>query len=65
MTGPASGFCPTQDAYDGYTLSKPKVISIVGDPDSGDAPSLLNVVRDGCQLFQVVALDQTMLFHRS
>jgi uncharacterized protein YyaL (SSP411 family) len=39
-----------------YTLSNPREIAIVGDPDSADTQALLNVVRDGYQPFQVVAL---------
>jgi uncharacterized protein YyaL (SSP411 family) len=39
-----------------YALSKPREIAIVGDPDSADTEALLNVVRDGYQPFQVVAL---------
>jgi uncharacterized protein YyaL (SSP411 family) len=31
-------------------------IAIVGDPDSADTQALLNVVREGYQPFQVVAL---------
>ncbi len=30
-----------------YTLSKPREIAIVGDPDSVDTQALLNVVRNG------------------
>ena len=39
-----------------YTLSKPREIAIVGDPDSADTQALLNVVRDGYRPFQVVAM---------
>jgi uncharacterized protein YyaL (SSP411 family) len=39
-----------------YTLANPKEIAIVGDPESADTQALLNVVRDGYQPFQVVAL---------
>jgi uncharacterized protein YyaL (SSP411 family) len=39
-----------------YTLSKPREIAVVGDPDSADTQALLNVVRDGYRPFQVVAL---------
>ena len=39
-----------------YALSKPREIAIVGDPDSADTQALLNVVRNGYQPFQVVAL---------
>ncbi len=39
-----------------YSLSKPREIAIVGDPDSADTQALLGVVRDGYRPFQVVAL---------
>ena len=39
-----------------YALSKPREIAIVGEPDSADTQALLNVIRDGYQPFQVVAL---------
>ena len=39
-----------------YALSKPREIAIVGEPDFADTQALLNVVRDGYQPFQVVAL---------
>ena len=39
-----------------YVLSKPREIAIVGKPDSADTQSLLHVIRDGYQPFQVVAL---------
>jgi uncharacterized protein YyaL (SSP411 family) len=39
-----------------YALSQPREIAIVGDPDSANTQALLNVVRDGYQPFQVVAL---------
>jgi len=39
-----------------YSLSKPREIAIVGDPDSADTQVLLDVVRDDYQPFQVVAL---------
>ncbi len=39
-----------------YTLSKPREIAIVGDPDSTHTQALLHVVRDGYRPFQVVAL---------
>jgi uncharacterized protein YyaL (SSP411 family) len=39
-----------------YTLSKPREIAIVGDPDSADTQALLNIVRDRYGPFQVVAV---------
>ena len=39
-----------------YALSKPREITIVGDPDCADTPALLTVIRDGYRPFQVVAL---------
>jgi hypothetical protein len=39
-----------------YTLSKPREIAIVGDPDSVDTQALLGVVRERYRPFQVVAL---------
>ena len=39
-----------------YALSKPREIAIVGDRDTADTQALLEVVRDGYQPFQVVAL---------
>jgi uncharacterized protein YyaL (SSP411 family) len=39
-----------------YTLSKPREIAIVGDPDSADTKALLSAVRDRYLPFQVVAL---------
>jgi uncharacterized protein YyaL (SSP411 family) len=39
-----------------YALSKPREIAIVGHPEAADTQALLNVVRDGYQPFQVVAL---------
>jgi uncharacterized protein YyaL (SSP411 family) len=39
-----------------YTLSKPREIAIVGDPDSTDTQALLSVVQDGYRPFQVVAV---------
>jgi uncharacterized protein YyaL (SSP411 family) len=39
-----------------YALSEPREIAILGDPDSADTQALLQVVRDGCRPFQVVAL---------
>jgi len=39
-----------------YTLSKPREIALVGDPDSADTQALLNVIREGYRPFQVVAL---------
>jgi uncharacterized protein YyaL (SSP411 family) len=39
-----------------YALSEPREIAIIGDPDSDDTDALLNIVRDGYQPFQVVAL---------
>jgi uncharacterized protein YyaL (SSP411 family) len=41
-----------------YTLSKPREIAIVGDPDSTDTQALLGAVRDGYRPFQVVALGE-------
>ena len=41
-----------------YALSKPREIAIVGEPDYADTQALLNVVRDGYQPFQVVALGE-------
>ncbi|HSR34969.1 MAG TPA: thioredoxin domain-containing protein, partial [Anaerolineae bacterium] len=39
-----------------YTLSKPHEIAIIGEPEGTDTRALLNVVRNGYQPFQVVAL---------
>ncbi|MGC9335468.1 MAG: thioredoxin domain-containing protein, partial [Anaerolineae bacterium] len=39
-----------------FALSQPKEIAIIGDPGSADRHALLDVVRDGYQPFQVVAL---------
>jgi uncharacterized protein YyaL (SSP411 family) len=39
-----------------YTLSKPREIAVVGDPQAADTETLLSVVRDGYRPFQVVAL---------
>jgi uncharacterized protein YyaL (SSP411 family) len=39
-----------------YTLSKPREIAIVGDPDAAGTRVLLDVVREGYRPFQVVAL---------
>jgi uncharacterized protein YyaL (SSP411 family) len=39
-----------------YALSKPREIAIVGEPGSRETQALLNVVHDGYQPFQVVAL---------
>ena len=39
-----------------YTLSKPHEIAIIGEPEGTDTRALLNVVRNGHQPFQVVAL---------
>jgi uncharacterized protein YyaL (SSP411 family) len=40
-----------------YTLSQPREIAIIGDPESADTQALLRVVRDGYRPFQVVALE--------
>jgi uncharacterized protein YyaL (SSP411 family) len=39
-----------------YTLSKPREIAIVGDPNAADTRALLGVVHSGYRPFQVVAL---------
>ena len=39
-----------------FTLSKPREVAIVGDPDSADTQALLRLVRSGYRPFQVVAL---------
>jgi len=39
-----------------YTLSKPREIAIVGEPEGTDTQALLNVVRSGYRPFQVVAV---------
>jgi len=39
-----------------YALSEPREIAIIGDPEAADTQALLNIVRDGYQPFQVVAL---------
>jgi hypothetical protein len=39
-----------------YTLSRPRKIAIVGDPEAPDTQALLGVVREGYGPFQVVAL---------
>ncbi len=39
-----------------YTLSKPREIAIVGDPQAADTQALLNAVRESYWPFQVVAL---------
>ncbi len=39
-----------------YSLSKPREIAIVGDPQAADTQALLNVVRESYRPFQVVAL---------
>ena len=40
----------------GYALSRPREIAIVGDPDSVDTQALLRIAREGYRPFQVVAL---------
>ena len=39
-----------------FTLSQPRAIAIVADPEATDTQALLNVVRNGYRPFQVVAL---------
>jgi len=39
-----------------YTLSNPREIAIIGDPDAADTQALLDVVRQGYRPFQAVAL---------
>jgi uncharacterized protein YyaL (SSP411 family) len=39
-----------------YSLSQPREIAIVGDPQAADTQALLNVVRESYRPFQVVAL---------
>jgi uncharacterized protein YyaL (SSP411 family) len=38
-----------------YTLSKPREITVFGDPDAADMQALLRAVRSGYRPFQVVA----------
>jgi uncharacterized protein len=49
------GFAQWLVAHD-FALSDPKEIAIVGDPRSGDAQALLDVIRSGYRPHQVVAL---------
>ncbi|MGC9335472.1 MAG: hypothetical protein ACP5JJ_15075 [Anaerolineae bacterium] len=39
-----------------YSLSTPREIAIVGDPEAADTQALLSVVRGGYRPFEVVAL---------
>ncbi|HSR32142.1 MAG TPA: hypothetical protein VLY63_16390 [Anaerolineae bacterium] len=40
----------------GYTLSKPREIAIVGEPNAADTQALQDVVRDGYRRYRIMAL---------